>query len=331
MRELAEHFRFASGIVLPKVSVYERRMNPRWRDAITTNVAREVILRHRIGHRNHRAFASRISKAVGQARGACDGGHIENHAAAVRFHMFHGSEHAVIEALHIHFEDAVEISLCRCFEFADMGDPGIVHQGVDSATPGERLKRGSYLFLICNIAFVCGRLAARFRNFPDRFVRLCRSNIDYADTGTACCEAERDSATDATGAARDDYRFPVKPEAIRIESGVLQRETPRFHGMKSFCASNSALVCISPLATCTTRSRISSPISSIVVLPRMMSPALTSMMSGIRWASAELVEIFTTGAMGLPVGVPSPVVKSTTLAPAATCAVTHSTSLPGVH
>ena len=46
---------------------------------------------------------------------------------------------------------------------------------------------------------------------------------------------------------------------------------------------------------------------------------------------AELVESFTTGAMGLPVGVPSPVVNKTTLAPAPTCAVTHSTSFPGVH
>ena len=36
------------------------------------------------------------------------------------------------------------------------------------------------------------------------------------------------------------------------------------------------------------------------------------MMSGMRCASAELVESFTTGAIGFPVGVPSPVVKSTT-------------------
>jgi len=34
---------------------------------------------------------------------------------------------------------------------------------------------------------------------------------------------------------------------------------------------------------------------------------------------------------GFPVGVPNPVVNKTTFAPAPTCAVTHSTSLPGVH
>ena len=51
----------------------------------------------------------------------------------------------------------------------------------------------------------------------------------------------------------------------------------------------------------------------------------------MRCASELLVESFTTGVIGFPVGVPSPVVNKTTLAPAPTCAVTHSTSLPGVH
>ena len=64
--------------------------------------------------------------------------------------------------------------------------------------------------------------------------------------------------------------------------------------------------------------------------PLTMPPASKSMMSAMRSASVELVEIFTTGATGLPVGVPRPVVKSTRFAPAPACAVTHSTSLPGV-
>jgi hypothetical protein len=60
-------------------------------------------------------------------------------------------------------------------------------------------------------------------------------------------------------------------------------------------------------------------------------PASKSMMSAMRSARVELVEILITGAMGLPVGVPRPVVKSTRFDPAPTCAVTLSTSLPGVH
>ena len=69
----------------------------------------------------------------------------------------------------------------------------------------------------------------------------------------------------------------------------------------------------------------------MVVFPEMIEPASISMMSGMRPARPELVEIFKTGAMGFPVGVPNPVVNNTTFAPAATCAVTHSTSFPGVH
>ena len=40
--------------------------------------------------------------------------------------------------------------------------------------------------------------------------------------------------------------------------------------------------------------------------------------------------IFITGAIGLPVGVPSPVVNTTTCAPPPTMPVTDSTSSPGV-
>src|SRR5256884_5297117 len=76
---------------------------------------------------------------------------------------------------------------------------------------------------------------------------------------------------------------------------------------------------------------MTSPICSMVVFPEMIEPASISMMSGMRPARPELVEIFKTGAMGFPVGVPNPVVNNTTFAPAATCAVTHSTSFPAVH
>ena len=63
----------------------------------------------------------------------------------------------------------------------------------------------------------------------------------------------------------------------------------------------------------------------------MTPPVSISMISAIRCARFELVEIFRTGAIGFPVGVPNPVVNRITLAPAPTCAETDSTSLPGVH
>ena len=54
-------------------------------------------------------------------------------------------------------------------------------------------------------------------------------------------------------------------------------------------------------------------------------------MSCMRLNNLVLVAILTTGAIGLPVGVPKPVVNKTIFAAAATTAVVDSTSLPGVH
>ena len=55
-----------------------------------------------------------------------------------------------------------------------------------------------------------------------------------------------------------------------------------------------------------------------------------SMLSAICRAVRALPVILITGAIGLPVGVPSPVVKTTTCAPPPTMPVTDSTSSPGV-
>ncbi len=55
-----------------------------------------------------------------------------------------------------------------------------------------------------------------------------------------------------------------------------------------------------------------------------------SMMSGMRSASLVLDETFITGEIGLPVGVPSPVVNNMMVAPDPAMAVVLSTSLPGV-
>src|SRR5262249_10186991 len=137
----------------------------------------------------------------------------------------------------------------------------------------------------------------------------------------------------AAGSACHHGHAAVQAEQsiIIVVAQGIQSETPLFHGMKSSCPNNSALVLISPLAILVISSRVSSPVSSTVFSPEMMGPASRSMIAGIRRANSEFVEILITGAIGLPVGVPSPVVKRTTFAPEPTCAETDSTSLPGVH
>jgi hypothetical protein len=52
----------------------------------------------------------------------------------------------------------------------------------------------------------------------------------------------RNGAADSAAGAGDHSNFAVEPEGIAMLRGAAQRETPRFQGMKSFCASCSALV-----------------------------------------------------------------------------------------
>src|SRR5258708_29151717 len=115
--------------------------------------------------------------------------------------------------------------------------------------------------------------------------------------------------TAARTASHDRY-LAVQPEQSIAVRRCTQRETPRFHGIKSSCAKDSALVLTSPLPILVTNSRIPSPASSTVFWPAMIGPASKSMMAAMRCARAELVAIFTTGAIGFPVGVPNPIVST---------------------
>src|SRR5215472_16067180 len=175
------------------------------------------------------------------------------------------------------------------------------------------------------------RFPAARLDFLCRFPRLALIDVQDMDDGAARRECLRDRAPNPERSAGHDRAFPVQPKAFSVAALEHHSDTPLFHGMKSFCDKSSAFVYTSPLATRTTSPKMSSPTFSIVVSPLTMLPVSISMMSAMRAASCEFVEIFTTGAIGLPVGVPRPVVNNTTLAPAAVCAVTHSTSLPGVH
>ncbi|MNW10533.1 hypothetical protein D3C71_2077740 [compost metagenome] len=68
----------------------------------------------------------------------------------------------------------------------------------------------------------------------------------------------------------------------------------------------------------------------MVFSPSIIGPVLISIMSAICVASFVLVATLMTGQMGLPVGVPSPVVNKINVAPDAVFPVVASTSLPGV-
>src|SRR5262249_14354446 len=159
----------------------------------------------------------------------------------------------------------------------------------------------------------------------------CVVDIHNANRRAVFGKLECDGLPDAAARAGDYGYLSVQPKIAIHVPVTAQRDTPRFQGMKSSCCFSSAFVRSSPLATFTTESRIVPPICSMVCSPSIIGPVSISMMSCMRWARLPFVESFTTGVMGFPVGVPRPVVNKTMLAPAPTCAVTHSTSFPGVH
>src|SRR5690348_1055957 len=243
--------------------------------------------------------------------------------------MSNRCENTVVVTLHIYFEDSVEFRFGRALYIPNMRHPGVVHENVELPLLCDFLKGGKHLRLQCHIAPVSGCRAAAARDLVSHSLGLGLIHIENANCRAILRKLQRNSTSNAAGRAGDSRNFTVESKL----AGYLfsQSETPRFQGMKSCWFFCSALVCTSPLATCTTRSSIFSPISSMVASPETIGPVSMSMMSGIRAASAVLVDSLMTGAIGFPVGVPSPVVNKTKLAPAPTWAVTHSTSLPGVH
>src|SRR5580698_10991449 len=163
-----------------------------------------------------------------------------------------------------------------------MRDTCIVYQGVDSAALRKFLKYRPDFLLVRHITFMSGSFTAAVENLLDCLQRLFRMNIQHAHARSVRRKKVGDGSADAARTARNDDRFAVEAKPIRILAGIDQRETPRFHGMKSFWPSASALVRTWPLATAITFSRIASPICSIVTSPSMIGPVSKSTISAMR-------------------------------------------------
>src|SRR5581483_11354512 len=116
----------------------------------------------------------------------------------------------------------------------------------------------------------------------------------------------------------------ARERAFRKARG--QRVTPVFQMASSRSPLRSAQVG-RPEAVAMTRSSSAWARSSMLA-PASNGPASKSIQRGLACASAVLLEIFRVGA-GKPSGVPRPVVKSSTVAPAAAIAVLEIASLPG--
>src|SRR5437763_7218402 len=303
LRELLEHLLFPARIILADKSLDERSVNPCRRDAIAANVVTHVVSRDGVGHREHCALAHGVSKAVRKPCRAGNRSQVQDHALATGLHVLNAAEHAVVNALHVHLKDAVEFFLRRILQFADVRDAGVVYQNVDWLMLHDVIEDTLHIHPNTYIAGVRFCFSARVANFRRYAFGMPLVHVNNMDAGSMSGEGLRDRASDTTASPGDNRNLVIQPERP-ITPGATHRETPLFHGIKSSWASDSALVCTSPLATRRMSSKIVSPISSTVLSPEMMGPASMSIMSGIRCARFVFVEILTTGAMGLPVGVP---------------------------
>jgi hypothetical protein len=159
-----------------------------------------------------------------------------------------GGVHAVVEALYVHVEYAIEVSFRRFLEIRDLRDTGIIDEDVDRPGAHEMFKRLGDCGVIRNVALVRLRVAACRRDSLFGALTGFAVHVQNADSRAGPSEELGDCFADAAAASGDDGRFSIQSKRRLLRGSGGQSETPLFQGMKSSCASNSARVKTSPLA-----------------------------------------------------------------------------------
>src|ERR1700694_1483801 len=236
----------------------------------------------------------------------CIGRHVQDYPAMIALHGFNAGSHAVENASHIYLVNPVEVFLRGVLQLAHVRDSGAVYQDVNRPFCSDVMEHALYVLPIGDVTVVGFGFSASVANACHYRFSLAFIQIKDMHAGAVRGKHLRNRLPNAACTARNHRHGTIQPEHPVTTILHHQRETPLFHGIKSSCASSSALVLTSPLATLITSSQMSSPISSPVFFPEIMGPASRSIMSDMRCASSEFVAIFTTGAIGLPVGVPNP-------------------------
>lgn len=202
-------------------------------DTVAADIVLNVILGYGIGHGDDGTLAHRVREAVGQRRRACDGSHIENHASAVRFHVTDALVDAVVDPFYIDAKEPVEIVFVGAFHGSDMRDPGVVHQDVDTFLGEDLLKRLPDLPLICNVAGMDGGVPASIGDLFRGRLGLFRVDVRNSNRGAVGRETRGNGLPNAAAAARNDGYFAIQTEISDPAACAVQREIPRFQGIKS--------------------------------------------------------------------------------------------------
>jgi hypothetical protein len=153
-----------------------------------------------------------------------------------------GGVRTVVDAFDVDAEKAIEISFAGGLDGPYVRDACIVHKNVQALLAREFVEDCSGARLVGNIARVGLGVASGCGNLLRRGVGRFFVEIENPDRSALLRETLRDGATDATSSAGNDSDFAVEAKGISLRGSGAQSDTPRFQGMKSFCASSSALV-----------------------------------------------------------------------------------------
>ena len=244
-----KHFLLVAGVIFAQIAVDKRCVDSRGRNAIAADVVSDVVLGDGVGHGDDRAFGHGIGEAIGDGSGGGHGSHIENDTSAEALHVADGGVRTVVNAFYVDGEEAIEVDFGGGLDGANVGDAGVVDENVEGLLAGELIENGLHLSVIGDVAEVLVGSAAFGGDFTSHGIGGVRVLVEDADGGPFTGEAKSDGAADSAAGAGDYGDFAVEAKGAVVLGGCAQRETPRFQGMKSFCARSSALVWASPLAT----------------------------------------------------------------------------------
>ena len=133
--------------------------------------------------------------------------------------------HAVVHALNVHRENAVEIGSRRSFQVANVGNSGIVHEDVNTSLLKHVVKSRLDTVMLGHVTTIGFGVPTTRRDFTCNRFGSVLVDVQDADAGSATSEPLSDCAADAAGPARNYGKFAVKPERVRIP---LQKRPPGF-------------------------------------------------------------------------------------------------------
>lgn len=137
--EFFEHLRFLAGVVCGEEAIDEGGVDAAGGDGVRADVFGDVVGRDGLAHGEDGALAHGVGEAIGESDMGCDGGHVDDGAAA-SFHVGDRLLKAVEDAFDVDVENALEVIGGADIDISDSGDARVVDEDVDGGVVGFDLR-----------------------------------------------------------------------------------------------------------------------------------------------------------------------------------------------